>query len=141
MGPVGPIRPGGVLNWISLCNLCVLCVSVVVESRDTTTTESQRTQRLHRAVGQTKTSPTTYSYRRAINGSTFVARRAGSAHASTAAPSDTRSTIKYVAGSDALTPNNMLDIQRVSANAPANPITVPISVSNIPLRITISRIP
>jgi hypothetical protein len=38
-------------------------------------------------------------------------------------------------------PNNMLDIHRVSANAPAKPITVPISVSNIPFRITNNRIP
>ena len=83
----------------------------------------------------------TYSYLRATSGSTFVARRAGSAHASTAAPSDTKTTIKYVAGSEAVTPNNMLDIHRVSANAPAKPIVVPITVSNIPLRITISRIP
>src|SRR6185503_6389761 len=81
-----------------------------------------------------------YSYRSATSGSTCVARRAGIKHASNAAPSATRNTSTYAAGSDAETPNNMLDIQRVNTKAAPSPITAPINVSAIPFPITILRI-
>ena len=60
--------------------------------------------------------------------------------ANKAAPSATSRTIRYVAGSLAETPNNMLDIQRVSTKAPAKPIAAPVSVSTIPFRSTILKI-
>src|ERR1041384_1231412 len=81
-----------------------------------------------------------YSYLNATSGSTRVARRAGIEQAKNAAQSATSNTIMYVAGSDAETPNNSDDIQRVSANAPAKPIAAPINVSTRPFRNTIIKI-
>src|SRR6185503_14250410 len=69
------------------------------------------------------------SYRSASIGSTFVARRAGTKLAARATPVSNTETATKVSGSVALTPNNNVDITRVTAIAPATPTATPISAS------------
>src|SRR5215468_8700039 len=68
-----------------------------------------------------------YSYRNATIGSTRVARRAGTEHASRATVPRRTLTAANVNGSLELTPYRSLDINRVSANAVSVPNPTPIS--------------
>src|SRR5262245_44226047 len=73
-----------------------------------------------------------YSCLRAITGSTFVARRAGRSAASSATAVSNSVITAKVNGSVALTPNNRVFINRVSANAPASPTNTPAPARTIP---------
>src|SRR3569833_4712469 len=77
-----------------------------------------------------------YSLRVAINGSTAAARCAGHQLARSATPVSVSATLANVTTSTAETPNNMLLMNRVTANAAASPMPTPTSVSVNPLRST-----
>src|ERR1041384_6899882 len=62
-------------------------------------------------------------------GSIFMARRAGTQQARRATTINKRDMPAKVAGSVALTPNSSVEIVRVRASEPANPIVTPIIVS------------
>ena len=62
------------------------------------------------------TASSNYSHRRAIIGSTFVARRAGIQQASNATAMSSSAIAENVAGSVALTPKSRFFIVRVNAN-------------------------
>src|ERR1043165_6401093 len=72
----------------------------------------------------------TYSYLNATSGSTFVARLAGTQHATNAVSVNTTTTPAKIVVSVGVTPNNNPRINRVKANAAARPITSPISANN-----------
>src|SRR5690242_1275954 len=73
-----------------------------------------------------------YSYLSAISGSTFVARLAGTQHASNAVSVNTTTTPAKIVASVGVTPNNNPRINRVNANAAASPSASPINANNIP---------
>src|SRR5262245_44215871 len=66
-----------------------------------------------------------HSARKAMIGSTFVARRAGIQQANSATLKSSSAITTNVKGSVGRTPNNKLSIQRVSANAASKPIAAP----------------
>src|SRR5918996_5597734 len=70
-----------------------------------------------------------YSYRSATNGSTFVARRAGIQHASSATEASVNDTATNVSASVALPLKSKLLITRVKANEAPSPITTPTKAS------------
>src|SRR5262249_26783608 len=73
-----------------------------------------------------------HSCRKAVSGSTFVARRAGAKQASRATPTSSRGMETNVAGSVALTSKSSAFISLVSAKAPARPSPIPALTSFIP---------
>src|SRR5262245_49860695 len=73
-----------------------------------------------------------YSIRRAIIGSTFVARRAGIQQARNATVPSNNAINEKVTGSVAPMLNNKFEIKRVKANAASNPMTTPLIVNFIP---------
>src|SRR5262245_6530484 len=77
-----------------------------------------------------------HSHRRAIIGSTFVARRAGIQQANSAAPDSASEIRMNVSGSVGATPYSSGVIMRVSANAPAIPSANPASVNFNPCPVT-----
>src|SRR5215475_15524178 len=81
---------------------------------------------MRRPLAYARGAVTDYSHRRAIIGSTFAARRAGSQQATSATPMSSVATMINVSGSVALTLNSKFDMRRVSANAPIKPITTPV---------------
>src|SRR4030088_1570534 len=84
-------------------------------------------RQLHTQSPKTKDPRPLHSYLNATNGSTFVARRAGMKQANNATTIKPMETVANVARSVGLTVNNKVVINRVSANAPANPTATPIS--------------
>src|SRR5271165_2461449 len=80
-----------------------------------------------------------YSYRSATRGSTRVARRAGTRHATVPTTSSTNNTPTKVRGSRGETPQSWLATQRVSAMLASMPSTMPTPMSRRPLRSTIFR--
>ena len=81
-----------------------------------------------------------YSSRSATIGSTLLARHAGTTVAANATSASNAGTLRKVAMSLVLTPNNRLAITRVRATAPIKPAKMPISASCIPCRTTSPRI-
>src|ERR1700679_2846960 len=77
----------------------------------------------NRIVGRTKCR--NYSYFSATIGSTRIARRAGTQHAASVTTRTRIETPANVSGSVALTSNNRLDMNRVSASDAATPIAMP----------------
>ncbi len=77
-----------------------------------------------------------YSARRATSGSTFVARRAGMEHASSAMLTNMTAAATKVAGSVAVTPKSRLAITRVRATAAGIPMATPSSAKTRPCRTT-----
>src|SRR5262245_122509 len=77
-----------------------------------------------------------YSHRKAIIGSTFAARRAGTKQASSATIVNNNATTMNVTGSVALTPNSKVFINRVRANAEVSPIATPAAPSFPPCAMT-----
>src|SRR5687768_9342108 len=69
-----------------------------------------------------------YSLRSAVVGSNPAARRAGSHEAITAMNRNSTATDTNVTGSVGFTPTSILASTRVSANAPINPIIIPIAL-------------
>src|SRR5205814_2575466 len=70
-----------------------------------------------------------YSSCSAINGSTLIARRAGTDAASVAIDPSTNATATYVLASSGLTPNSKLPRYCITPAAPASPRTIPTAVS------------
>src|SRR5262249_16486152 len=77
-----------------------------------------------------------HSTRRAVIGSTLVARRAGTQHASNATKISSSAIPTNVSGSVALTPCNILFSKRVTVTAAAAPTVTPSSVSPTPCPMT-----
>ncbi len=73
-----------------------------------------------------------YSYLKAVIGSTLVALRAGTRHATSVTTPTISDTITKVNKSVGLIPNNRLDITLVKARDAAKPITMPIIASIAP---------
>jgi hypothetical protein len=73
-----------------------------------------------------------HSHRRATIGSIFVARRAGTKHASIATRASSSAIAMNVNGSVAPTPNSNPAINLVSANEAAKPIAMPMETSATP---------
>src|SRR5262249_21385016 len=75
-----------------------------------------------------------YNWRNAIRGSTALARRAGTSHATRAAPRRTRPVTRTTGTLSAPVPKSMLCMVRPSAYAPARPTTRPPVASVAPSR-------
>jgi ADP-ribosylglycohydrolase len=73
-----------------------------------------------------------HSERKAISGSTFVARRAGIQHASKATNSNNNGAAMNVVGSVAVTPNNNPVNTRVKPKAANQPMPMPHIAKRIP---------
>src|SRR5438876_7574994 len=78
-----------------------------------------------------------YSYRRATSGSTCVARRAGSKHATKPTATTMTTTMLKVNGSVAETPQIWLASKRVRAKLVTKPRRMPAAIRRMPLRKTI----
>src|SRR5215467_11114345 len=80
-----------------------------------------------------------YSQRRAVTGSTRVARYAGMQVATSAAVLNTITVDANTAGSRASTPNSRLPMKGVTVSATATPNTTPATAIPMPSKITINR--
>src|SRR6185369_17433737 len=77
-----------------------------------------------------------YSYRSAFNGSTRVARRAGTKHAIKTTRNNPTDTATNVTASVAVTSKSNVEINLVNANDATSPATTPATPSTIPLLTT-----